>query len=180
MNANKSTTPAWFITGCSTGLGRALAEGVLRHGYRCVATARNPADIADIVRAHPNTSVALALDVTDDKQRHDVVARAEEAFGGIDVLVNNAGHGYSAAIEEGEEDEIRRMFETNFFALAAMTRLVLSRMRPRGRGHIVNIHRLAAWWATRPPAITTQPSSLSRVCRRRLPRRSPPWAFASL
>ena len=139
MNTNKSTTPAWFITGCSTGLGRALAEGVLRHGYCCVATARNPADIADIVRAHPNTSMALALDVTDDKQRHDVVARAEEAFGGIDVLVNNAGHGYSAAIEEGEESDIRRMFETNFFALAAMTRLVLPRMRTRGRGHIVNI-----------------------------------------
>ena len=139
MNTDTSTAPVWLITGCSTGLGRALAEGVLRHGYRCVATARNPADIADLVRAHPDTSVALALDVTDDRQRHDAVARAEEAFGGIDVLVNNAGHGYSAAIEEGEEDEIRRMFETNFFALAAMTRLVLPKMRSRGRGHIVNI-----------------------------------------
>jgi NAD(P)-dependent dehydrogenase (short-subunit alcohol dehydrogenase family) len=139
MNANKSSTPVWFITGCSSGLGRALAERVLRHGHRCVATGRNPAHIADLVRAHPKTSLALALDVTVDEQRHDAVARAEQAFGSIDVLVNNAGHGYSAAIEEGEDGDIRRMFETNFFALAAMTRRVLPGMRSRGRGHIVNI-----------------------------------------
>jgi NAD(P)-dependent dehydrogenase (short-subunit alcohol dehydrogenase family) len=139
MNTDKTATPVWFITGCSTGLGRALAERVLRHGHRCVATARDPAQLADMVSAHPNTSLALALDVTDNKQRQDAISRAEEVFGGIDVLVNNAGHGYSAAVEEGEEDDIRRMFETNFFALAAMTRLVLPRMRSRGKGHIVNI-----------------------------------------
>jgi NAD(P)-dependent dehydrogenase (short-subunit alcohol dehydrogenase family) len=139
MNANEGGTPVWFITGCSSGFGRALAERVLQHGHRCVATARNAADIADIVRAHPKTSLALGLDVTDDKQRRDAVARAEEAFGRIDVLVNNAGHGYSAAIEEGEENEIRRMFDTNFFGLAAMTRQVLAGMRARRRGHIVNI-----------------------------------------
>jgi NAD(P)-dependent dehydrogenase (short-subunit alcohol dehydrogenase family) len=139
MNKNGSGTPVWFITGCSSGLGRALAERVLEHGHRCVATARNPAGIADIVRAYPETSLALGLDVTDDSQRRDAVAKAEAAFGRIDVLVNNAGHGYSAAIEEGEESEIRRMFETNFFALAAMTRRVLAGMRARGSGHIVNI-----------------------------------------
>ncbi len=139
MNTDKTATPVWFITGCSTGLGKALAERVLRHGHRCVATARDPAQLADIVSAHPNTSLALALDVTDNKQRQDAISRAEEAFGGIDVLVNNAGHGYSAAVEEGEEGDIRQMFETNFFALAAMTRLVLPRMRSRGKGHIVNI-----------------------------------------
>src|SRR5450755_1362088 len=139
MNTDKKATPVWFITGCSTGLGRALAERVLLNGQRCVATARNPAQIADIVRAYPDTSLALALDVTDAGQREDVVARAEKAFGGIDVLVNNAGHGYSAAVEEGAEEDIRRMFETNFFALAAMTRLVLPAMRLRRSGHIVNI-----------------------------------------
>jgi len=139
MNKNGSGTPVWFITGCSSGLGRALAERVLEHGHRCAATARNPAGIADIVRAYPETSLALGLDVTDDSQRRDAVAKAEASFGRIDVLVNNAGHGYSAAIEEGEESEIRRMFETNFFALAAMTRRVLPGMRGRGSGHIVNI-----------------------------------------
>jgi NAD(P)-dependent dehydrogenase (short-subunit alcohol dehydrogenase family) len=139
MDLNKSTTPVWFITGCSSGFGRALAERVLRHGHRCIATARNPEQILDLARAYPDTSMTLALDVTDDKQRRDAVARAEEAFGSTDVLVNNAGHGYSAAIEEGEECDIREMFDINFFALAALTRLVLPGMRSRGRGHIVNI-----------------------------------------
>jgi NAD(P)-dependent dehydrogenase (short-subunit alcohol dehydrogenase family) len=139
MDLNKGATPVWLITGCSSGLGRALAERVLRHGHQCIATARNPEQILDLVRAYPDTSMTLALDVIDDKQRRDAVARAEEAFGSIDVLVNNAGHGYSAAIEEGEERDIRAMFDTNFFGLAAMTRLVLPGMRSRGRGHIVNI-----------------------------------------
>jgi NAD(P)-dependent dehydrogenase (short-subunit alcohol dehydrogenase family) len=139
MNTNKNATPVWFITGCSTGLGRALAERVLLNGQRCVATARDPAQIADIVAAYPDAALAIGLDVTDAKQRQDAVARAEKTFGQIDMLVNNAGHGYSAAVEEGEEDDIRRMFETNFFALAAMTRLVLPGMRSRGSGHIVNI-----------------------------------------
>ena len=139
MSKNESSTPVWFITGCSSGIGRALAERVLGRGHRCVATARNPAGIADIVRGFPEASLALGLDVTDDRQRSDAIAKTEKAFGRIDVLVNNAGHGYSAAIEEGEDDEIRRMFETNFFALAAMTRRVLPGMRARGSGHIVNI-----------------------------------------
>jgi NAD(P)-dependent dehydrogenase (short-subunit alcohol dehydrogenase family) len=139
MNTNKNATPVWFITGCSTGLGRALAERVLLNGQRCVATARDPAQIADIVAAYPDAALAIGLDVTDAKQRQDAVARAEKTFGQIDMLVNNAGHGYSAAVEEGEEEVIRRMFETNFFALAAMTRLVLPGMRARGSGHIVNI-----------------------------------------
>ncbi len=139
MHAKVSDAPVWFITGCSTGLGRALAQRVLSHGHRCVATARDTTRIADIVSAHPRTALSLALDVTDHEQRQHAVAKAADTFGGIDVLVNNAGHGYAAAVEEGEEHHIRRMFETNFFALAAMTRLVLPGMRARGSGHIVNI-----------------------------------------
>jgi NAD(P)-dependent dehydrogenase (short-subunit alcohol dehydrogenase family) len=139
MKTDEGANPVWFITGCSTGLGRALAERVLRHGHRCVATARNLAQIADVVGPYPDASLALALDVTDDEQRQNAIARTEAAFGSVDVLVNNAGHGYSAAIEEGDEGDIREMCETNFFGLAAMTRLVLPKMRLRGRGHIVNI-----------------------------------------
>jgi NAD(P)-dependent dehydrogenase (short-subunit alcohol dehydrogenase family) len=139
MNNDKKAAPVWLITGCSTGLGRALAERVLLNGQRCVATARNPAQIADIVATYPETALAIGLDVTDARQRQDVVARAEKAFGRIDMLVNNAGHGYSAAVEEGDDSAIRPMFETNFFALAAMTRLVLPGMRSRGGGHIINI-----------------------------------------
>ncbi len=139
MTANADTSPVWFVTGCSSGFGKALVERVLKHGHRCVATARDPAKLATLVAAYPRTGLALALDVTKAEQRANALDQARKRFGDIDVLVNNAGHGYSAAIEEGEESEIRRMFETNFFALAAMTRLVLPGMRARGRGHIVNI-----------------------------------------
>src|SRR5450631_816353 len=139
MKIDESAKPVWFITGCSSGFGRALAERVLLHGHRCVVTARNAGQIADIVAAHPKAALALALDVTDERQRRDAIARAEDAFGRIDVLVNNAGHGYSAAIEEGDESDIRAMFDTNFFGLAAMTRSVLPGMRARARGHIINV-----------------------------------------
>jgi NAD(P)-dependent dehydrogenase (short-subunit alcohol dehydrogenase family) len=139
MTIQKTETPVWFITGCSTGLGRALAMRVLARDHRCVVSARDAAHIADIVRGYPDTSLALALDVTDAEQRRAAVAQAEKVFGEINVLVNNAGHGYSAAVEEGDEAPVRKMFETNFFALAAMIRLVLPGMRSRRSGHIVNI-----------------------------------------
>jgi NAD(P)-dependent dehydrogenase (short-subunit alcohol dehydrogenase family) len=139
MPANTESTPVWLITGCSTGLGRALAEAVLKHGHRAIVTARNPAQIQDIVARYPKTSLAVQLDVADYSQIDRAVAAAERTFGRIDVLVNNAGYGYLAAVEEGEEQEIRTMFETNFFGLAALIRRVLPGMRARARGHIINI-----------------------------------------
>jgi NAD(P)-dependent dehydrogenase (short-subunit alcohol dehydrogenase family) len=138
--AEKTDYPAvWFVTGCSTGFGRALAQRVLERGLRCVVTARDVAQVADIVQRHPHSSLALALDVTDAPQRERAVAQVEKTFGAIDVLVNNAGYGYSAAVEEGEEAVVRAMFDTNFFALAAMTKRVLPGMRARGKGHVINI-----------------------------------------
>lgn len=139
MTAGTDTTPVWFITGCSTGLGRALAERALSHGHRCVVTARDSAKVADIVAQYLRTSLALPLDVTDTRQIEQSIAQAEKAFGHIDVLVNNAGYGYLAAIEEGDEQEVRTMFETNFFGLVALIKRVLPGMRARGRGHIINI-----------------------------------------
>jgi NAD(P)-dependent dehydrogenase (short-subunit alcohol dehydrogenase family) len=139
MPAPSEFSPVWFITGCSTGLGRALAEVVLEHGHRAAVTARNPAQIQDIVAKHPKNSLALQLDVADYSQIDRTISTAEKAFGRIDVLVNNAGYGYLAAVEEGEEQEIRAMFETNFFGLAALIRRVLPGMRARARGHIINI-----------------------------------------
>ena len=138
-SADAKAGPVWLITGCSTGLGCALAQRVLERGFRAVITARNAESLADLAARFPANALHLALDVTDETQRSAVVARALEKFGAVDVLVNNAGHGYSAAIEEGEDAPIRAMFETNFFALAALTRAVLPHMRARGRGHIVNI-----------------------------------------
>src|SRR5262245_2039636 len=114
----------WFITGCSTGFGRELARAVLARGYRAAVTARNPAQVEDLVAGHRDRALALRLDVTDPAQVAEAVRRAEEHFGGIDVLVNNAGIGYFAAVEEGDEAKVRRMFETNFFGMARMTRAV--------------------------------------------------------
>src|SRR5882724_7100528 len=132
-------SPVWFITGCSTGLGRALAEAVLKHGHRAVVTARNPAQIQDIVAGYPQTSLAAQLDVANFSQVKLAITAAEKAFGRIDVLVNNAGYGYLAAVEEGEEQKFRDMFETNFFGLATLIRRVLPGMRAREHGHIINI-----------------------------------------
>ncbi len=131
--------PVWFITGCSTGFGRELAKLVLARGWRAVVTARNPDQVRDLVEGHEESGIALQLDVTDRAQVADAVQRAQEKFGRIDVLVNNAGYGYLAAIEEGEDDQVRAMFETNFFGLVAMTNAVLRGMRERRSGSIVNI-----------------------------------------
>lgn len=137
MNQEHSLT--WLITGCATGFGRELARAVMARGYRAVVTARKPAQVEDIVAGHVDRTLALQLDVTAPAQVADVVQRAEERFGGIDVLVNNAGIGYFAAVEESDEAEVRRMFEINFFGMARMTRAVLPGMRKRRSGHIINI-----------------------------------------
>jgi NAD(P)-dependent dehydrogenase (short-subunit alcohol dehydrogenase family) len=135
-------SPVWFITGCSTGLGRALATHVLERGWRAAVTARDPEAVADLVGRHGDRAVALALDVTDPGQIAAAVERAEETFGRIDVLVNNAGHGYLAAVEEGDDTEVRALFDTNVFGLAAVTRAVLPGMRARRSGHVVNVSSL--------------------------------------
>lgn len=128
----------WLITGCSTGMGREFAAEALRCGYRVVTTARDPKTLAAFVERHPERARALALDVTDEHQIADVVAKTIDAFGRIDVLVNNAAYGYLAAIEEGDLTDVRAMFETNFWGTVAMTRAVLPHMRRQRSGHIVN------------------------------------------
>lgn len=129
----------WFITGCSTGFGKQLAKEVLQAGYKAVVTARNTNDVQDIISAYPNTSIAVKLDVTNAAEIKEAVEKAIQSFGTIDVLVNNAGIGYFGAIEESEEEEVRRMFEINFFGLANMTNAVLPILRNQKSGHIINI-----------------------------------------
>jgi NAD(P)-dependent dehydrogenase (short-subunit alcohol dehydrogenase family) len=131
--------PVWFITGCSTGFGRALARYTLDRGYRVVVTARNPADVEDLAAGNQERALVLALDVTKSAQIAASVQAVEAKFGRIDVLVNNAGVGYFGAIEESDEAEVRRMFEINFWGLVNMTRAALPGMRARRSGHIVNI-----------------------------------------
>ncbi len=132
-----SAKPVWFITGCSTGFGRQIAKHVLDLGYRVVITARDPDDVHDL--AELGDALVLKLDVTDRSQAEAAVKAAEEHYGGIDVLVNNAGIGYFAAVEESDESEVRKMFDVNVFGLCRMIHIVLPGMRKRRTGFIVNL-----------------------------------------
>jgi NAD(P)-dependent dehydrogenase (short-subunit alcohol dehydrogenase family) len=138
-------TPVWLITGCSTGFGHALAQAVLAHGQRAVITARDTSKIAALVEGHEDHAIAVALEVTDPGQIAAAVQAAEARFGGIDVLVNNAGYGYQSSIEEGTDAEIRAQFDVNVFGLFALTRAVLPVMRAQGRGHVINITSVAGF-----------------------------------
>lgn len=129
----------WLITGCSTGFGRELAKLVLARGDKAVVTARKPEEIQDLVQGRENDALAHQLDVTDPAQVKHVAEQAQAKFGRVDVLVNNAGYGYLAAIEEGEEDAVRKLMETNFFGLVEMTKAILPGMRQRRSGRIVNV-----------------------------------------
>ncbi|UEM21640.1 SDR family NAD(P)-dependent oxidoreductase [Skermanella mucosa] len=139
------SSPVWFITGCSTGFGKELARMVLDRGWRAVVTARDADRVRDLTRGYEDRALALSLDVTDAGQVASSVKAAEDRFGAIDVLVNNAGYGYQAPVEEGDDAEIRAMFEANVFGLAAMIRAVLPGMRTRKRGHIVNLSSVAGF-----------------------------------
>ena len=134
----------WLITGCSTGLGRAFAEAALARGHDVVVTARDVAKVQDLADAHSDSALALALDVTDDAQVSAAVRAAEERFGGVDVLVNNAGYGYRAAVEEGGDDDVRRLFETHVFGTVRTIKAVLPGMRARRSGTIVNLSSIGA------------------------------------
>src|SRR6516164_1652867 len=105
--SRQKQSPVWFITGCSTGFGREIARAVVARGFPAVVTARDPKQVTDIVAGHEDSALALRLDVTDPAQVTESVRRAEERLGRIDVLVNNAGIGYFAAVEESDEAEVR-------------------------------------------------------------------------
>ena len=137
---------AWLVTGCSSGLGRALAWHVLERGERVAVTARRLQDIEDF-SAFKGRALLLSLDVTQTDQVHRAVLETQKTFGAIDVLVNNAGYGYLAALEEGEDAAVRALFETNVFSVIDLTKHVLPGMRARRRGHIVNISSVGGFVA---------------------------------
>lgn len=128
----------WFITGCATGFGRSLAEAALRRGDSVAVTDRSLDAVADLGAAFPDTALALGLDVTKPDQVRAALDAAFDRFGRIDVLVNNAGYGLLAAIEEASDAQIRQMFEVNFFGMLDIIRTALPRLRAQGAGHIVN------------------------------------------
>jgi len=147
---SKRSPAAWLVTGCSSGIGREIALAALARGHKVAVTARKPSTVEDIVAKHPGRAVPLALDVTSRDQVEHAVRETERVFGGIDVLVNNAGYGYMAAVEEGEDDQVRAMFDTNYFGVVEMIKQTLPGMRRRGSGHIINMSSMTGLVANPP------------------------------
>jgi NAD(P)-dependent dehydrogenase (short-subunit alcohol dehydrogenase family) len=127
----------WLVTGCSRGIGRALAEAVLAQGNKLVATARDPRALSGLVERYGDRVRATALDVTDEKAAKAAVELAVEAFGRLDVLVNNAGYGDLASIEDTSFEQFRAQIETNLFGVINVTKAAIPIMRRQGAGHII-------------------------------------------
>ncbi|MCZ7374738.1 oxidoreductase [Micromonospora sp. WMMC250] len=129
----------WLITGCTRGLGRALAEAVLADGDQLVATARNPSQLNALSDQYGDQAQPIALDVTDPAAARDAVRTAVDGFGRLDVLVNNAGYADVAAIEDISEEDFRAQIDANFYGVVNLSRAALPTMREQGRGHIVQV-----------------------------------------
>lgn len=134
----------WLITGCSSGIGRGIAKAALEKGDQVIVTARNIEKVLDIIQQYPDLALAVSLDVTDNQSIENAVKEGLYHFGKIDVLVNNAGYGYRAAVEEGEIDAVQTLFNTNFFGPIELVKAVLPQMRKRKTGAIINVTSIAA------------------------------------
>ena len=137
-----ATAQTWFITGTSSGFGRAFAEHAIARGHNVAATARRVDALADLVALAPDRVMALELDVVGAGAAERAMVAAVERFGRIDVLVNNAGYGVVGALEETPDAELRALMDTNFFGAMAVTRAVLPVLRAQRGGAIVNISSL--------------------------------------
>jgi NAD(P)-dependent dehydrogenase (short-subunit alcohol dehydrogenase family) len=133
----------WLITGSSRGFGRSLAEAVLTNGDRLLATARKPELLSDLVTRYGDKVRAVALDVTHPEQARAAVSAAVETFGRLDVVVNNAGYGYAAAIEDANEADLRAEIETDLWGVINVTRAALPILRKQRLGHIVQFSSVA-------------------------------------
>jgi len=133
----------WFITGCSTGLGRALVEHLLPKGYNVVATARNADSLRDLATTWPDTLEVLTLDVHNEAQITHAVESAITRFGTVEVVVNNAGYGLVGNFEGMSDAQIRHQFETNFFGALAVTRAFLPHFRAQGGGWFLHVSSIA-------------------------------------
>ncbi|GAA3191304.1 MULTISPECIES: SDR family oxidoreductase [Streptomyces] len=129
----------WFITGASRGFGRAFTEAALSRGDRVAATARNTDTLKDLADVHGDAVLPLKLDVTDRRAVQEAVAAAHERFGGLDIVVNNAGYGLFGMVEEVTEQQARAQLDTNFFGALHVTQAALPLLRAQGSGHIVQV-----------------------------------------
>jgi NAD(P)-dependent dehydrogenase (short-subunit alcohol dehydrogenase family) len=138
----------FFLTGSSRGLGRAIAEAVLDGGDQLVATARDPRSLHDLVAAHDDRILALALDVTDPAAARAAIAAGIERFGRIDVVVNNAGYADLGAVEDVTLDDFRRQIDTNLFGVVNVTKAALPVLREQASGHIIQVSSIGGRLAT--------------------------------
>jgi NAD(P)-dependent dehydrogenase (short-subunit alcohol dehydrogenase family) len=129
----------WFITGCSKGFGRIWAEAALERGDKVAATARDASTLAPLTEKYGNDVLTLALDVQDREADFAAVQQAQEKFGRLDVVVNNAGYGLFGAVEEISEAEARDQIETNLFGALWVTQAALPIMREQGSGHVIQV-----------------------------------------
>jgi len=140
LSSKKIPVPqVWLITGSSRGLGRALAQAVLDKGHKLVATARNPAQLADLAERYGDQVRTVALDVTDEQAADSAIKAAFEAFGRLDVLVNNAGYGDVGPIEDTSLADFRAQIETNLFGVISVTKATIPLMREQRSGHILQL-----------------------------------------
>src|SRR5271168_1634033 len=139
MSLSTSKPLVWFITGTSQGFGRELVRAALQRGDSVVATSRNPKTVTSAFPDAGNRLLAVSLDLRDEKQITSVIEQSVVKFGRIDVLVNNAGHGLTGAIEEASDTEVASVFEINVFGLLRVTRAVLPYFRKQKSGHVVNL-----------------------------------------
>ena len=141
-NNTQTTGRTWFVTGATSGFGRAISQAVLDHGDRLVATGRDLDALETLVAGHPERALALRLDVTDPAAAREAVSAATARFGRIDVVVNNAGYAHVGAIEELSDDELRAQLEVNLFGVINVTRAALRPMREQRSGHLVQMSSL--------------------------------------
>ena len=129
----------WFITGASRGFGNVWTDAALARGDRVAATARRPETLEPLAERYGDRLLPLALDVTDRSATFDAVARAADAFGSLDVVVNNAGYGLFGMVEETSEEQARALLETNFFGALWVTQAALPILRGQGHGHLLQV-----------------------------------------
>jgi NAD(P)-dependent dehydrogenase (short-subunit alcohol dehydrogenase family) len=143
-----SSPQVFLVTGASRGLGRAIAEAIPAAGHRLVATARNPRSLDDLVAQHPDAVRAVALDVTDPDAARAAVQAAVDAFGRLDVVVNNAGYADLAAVEDVTLDAFRAQIDTNLLGVVNVTKAALPVLREQGAGHVIQVSSVGGRMAT--------------------------------
>jgi NADP-dependent 3-hydroxy acid dehydrogenase YdfG len=136
MAATPEEKPAWLVTGCSTGIGRALAETLAADGHRVMATSRDVGDVEALAEGRSGQVAVHPLDLVDGATIDAAVAATIETFGGIDILCSCAGTGLVGSVEESTVEEMRALFEVNYLGTLRVVKAVIPHMRERGSGHI--------------------------------------------